>query len=109
MNVLLVDAAHQGLDFEQFGPDPIHGRNQAPQHVVSTVIFPGALHRQQIAGIGHHADLAIATLLLAAEVAERFGGKVETTLAFAHLAAGGQQGIGKGLDLFLRLAQQVQG
>jgi len=34
---------------------------------------------------------------------------VETTLAFAHLAAGGQQGLGKGLDLLLRLAQQMQG
>jgi hypothetical protein len=27
----------------------------------------------------------------------------------AHLAFGGQQGIGKGLDLFARLAQQMQG
>jgi hypothetical protein len=46
---------------------------------------------------------------LTAEIAEGFGGKVETALAFAHLAAGGQQGIGKGLYLFLRLPQQVQG
>jgi hypothetical protein len=34
---------------------------------------------------------------------------VEAALALTHLAAGRQQGIGKGMDLFFRLAQQVQG
>ena len=34
---------------------------------------------------------------------------METALALTHLAAGGQQGIGEGADLFLRLAQQMQG
>jgi hypothetical protein len=34
---------------------------------------------------------------------------VEAALALAHLAAGGEQSIGKGADLFFRLAQQMQG
>jgi hypothetical protein len=34
---------------------------------------------------------------------------VEAACALTHLAAGGDQGIGEGLHLFLGLAQQVQG
>jgi hypothetical protein len=34
---------------------------------------------------------------------------VEAAAALAHLAAGGQQGVGEGADLLLRLAQQMQG
>ena len=34
---------------------------------------------------------------------------MEAALALAHLAAGGQQGIRKTVDLLLRLTQQVQG
>jgi len=34
---------------------------------------------------------------------------VEAAPALTHLAAGGKQGIGEGLHLFLGLAQQVQG
>ncbi len=46
---------------------------------------------------------------IAADVAERFGGEVKAALALAHLAAGGQQGIGEGADLVLGLAQKMQG
>jgi hypothetical protein len=48
-------------------------------------------------------------LLVAADLTEGFGREVKAALALAHLAAGGQQGIGKAVDLLLRLAQQVQG
>jgi hypothetical protein len=34
---------------------------------------------------------------------------VEAAAALAHLTAGGQQSLGKGADLLLRLAQQMQG
>jgi len=46
---------------------------------------------------------------LEADLTEGFGGEVEAALALAHLAAGGEQGIGEGADLFFRLAQQMQG
>lgn len=34
---------------------------------------------------------------------------MKATLALAHLAAGGEQSIGEGLDLFTGLTQQMQG
>jgi hypothetical protein len=76
--------------------------------VVPPLVFAGALHGQQITGVGHHAELAVAPLLIAADLADRFGGEVKAAAALAHLASGGEQGIGKGPDLLLRLTQQMQ-
>jgi hypothetical protein len=73
------------------------------------VEFAGPFHRQQVTGVGHHADLAVAAFLVAADLAELLGRKMETAAALPHLAAGGQQGIGETADLLLRLAQKMQG
>jgi hypothetical protein len=100
---------HQRLNLEQLGADAVHRRDQAAQHVVGALELAGALHGQQVAGVGHHADLAGLALRVAADLTERLSGEVVTALALAHLAAGGQQGVGEGADLVLRLAQQVKG
>ena len=88
--------------------DAIHGGDQSAQHVVAPLKLAGALQGQQIARIGHHAQLAIAALGVAADLAERLSRQMKAAAALAHLAAGRQQGIGKGADLLFGLAQQVQ-
>ena len=65
----------------------------------------GALQRQQVAGIGHHADHANVPLGVAADVANRIGREVAAALALAYLLARCQEGIGKGAALLLGLAQ----
>lgn len=77
--------------------------------MVAAFVFAGALDCQQITGIGHHAQQPGLALRLEADLTEGFGGEVEAALALADLAAGGEQGIGEGADLFFRLAQQMQG
>lgn len=71
--------------------------------------LPGALHGQQVAGVGHHADLTGATFRLTTDLAQRIGREVEATAALPHLAACCQQGIGEAADLLFRLAKQMQG
>jgi len=76
--------------------------------VVVPLELPGALHRQQVAGIGHNTKLAVAALFVAADLTDRLGREVEAALALAHLAAGCKQGVGEVANLLLRLAQKVQ-
>ena len=77
--------------------------------MVTALELAGALHGQEVPGVGNHADLAIAALPIATNLTEGFCREVEAALALTHLAAGRQQGIGEGMDLLFRLAQQVQG
>ena len=76
--------------------------------MVAPLEFAGALQRQQIAGIRHHTDHAVAALGVAADLTFRISGEVETGLALAHLGAGRQQSVSELMNLLLRLVQQMQ-
>ena len=76
--------------------------------MIRALKFPGSFHRQQIAGIGDHADLAVAALRISANLAKRIGREVIAALALTHLGPSCEQSIRKLVDLLLRLIQQVQ-
>tara|TARA_Y100000287_G_scaffold103332_1_gene82621 strand:+ start:2462 stop:2758 length:297 start_codon:yes stop_codon:yes gene_type:complete len=77
--------------------------------VITTAEFPGAFQSQQVPGISNHADLAIRSFLIAADLTGGFGTQVKACLALPHLCPCRQQGIGKTADLLFGLAEQMQG
>ena len=109
LHTLCFHPFHEAGDLQHLRADAIHRRDQAAQHVIAAAVFAGAFQGQQVAGIGHHAEHSRAALRVAADLTAGFSAEVEAGLALAHLAAGGQQGLRKALDLLFRLSQQVQG
>lgn len=107
--VFAIDPLHQRLDLQEFRPHAIHRRNQPTQHVIEPPELARALQGQEVAGIGYHTDHTGVALLVTADLAVVLGRQMEAAAALPHLAAGGEQGIGEGLDLFGGLAQQMQG
>ena len=80
------------------------------QHMIDSIVFPGALKGQYIAGVFHHADEGGIPPFSRADGAKLAFGKISTDRALFDLALGFQNGGGKFLGLVLRQIQdQMEG
>ena len=92
-------------DTDIVGSHVIERRNDAVQHMVHAVVFPGALHGDNILWLRHDADETVVTLLILADGADV---TVRQVLAYGAQVDGPprlKQGVGKFLRLILRLGQ----
>ena len=99
------DALEQLANAQIIRADLIQRGDHAVQHMVHAVVFPGALHGDNVLRLRHDADEAVVALLILADGADV---AIRQVLAYGAQVDGSprlKQGVGKFLRLLLRLGQ----
>ena len=103
-----LDALFQAIDLDVTGANAIHGRDEAAQHMVKSVVLMGILDNHHVLDILDNADGARVTRRVTADGAHLGLADVVTHLAVAYLAAQLDNRLTKGDRFPLVLLQQVQ-
>ena len=91
------------------GAHMIDGGEDTVEHMVATTELTGALHRQHIAGVGHHADDVLITLVVCADRAQAARRQRAAHGAEGHAALGVHDGLGELLRFTLGQVQYMEG
>ena len=79
------------------------------EHMVNTMIFARAFHRDDISGLCHHTDGPMITAVVPTDGADILIGQILANWAAVQCGAGFENGVGKGLCIFRWEIQNVKG